>query len=256
MQFFFDILLARLNLVAIILLSGIYILRKLTQENLNGTRTLLAKCNQILRWYHKKLGMLAIALGLAHGLLSSDDVLSFNIGTFTWGILILLALSWLYRKCLKSKGWMYYHRILGVILVGSIVIHITDVGGFTSDMFMISEKQQNLDESDGNKVIPKPDSGPERSAAKFKDGTYTGKATGYRPGLVVEVTISNGKISKVNVIAHNERDPKHYSLGMLKVPEEIVKQQSADVDGISGATKTSNGIKNAVKDALSKAASQ
>ena len=37
------------------------------------------------------------------------------------------------------------------------------------------------------------------------------------------------------------------------IPSEIINEQSLDVDIVSGATYTSNGIINAVKDALSKA---
>lgn len=97
---------------------------------------------------------------------------------------------------------------------------------------------------------------PQMDKAKYANGTYIGNAAGYRPGLVVEITISDGIIAKISIISHNEKDPKHYGPAMKQIPEEIIKNQTTSVDDISGATKTSRGIKSAVNDALAKAAKQ
>lgn len=40
---------------------------------------------------------------------------------------------------------------------------------------------------------------------------------------------------------------------MKEIPKSIIKHQTLDIDSISGATYTSNGIIDAVKDALNKA---
>lgn len=40
---------------------------------------------------------------------------------------------------------------------------------------------------------------------------------------------------------------------MEMIPNEIIQNQSLEVDAVSGATYTSNGIVNAVKDALKQA---
>ena len=39
---------------------------------------------------------------------------------------------------------------------------------------------------------------------KLKDGSYTGTADGFRPGLVVEITVSGSRITEIEVIDHNE----------------------------------------------------
>lgn len=87
---------------------------------------------------------------------------------------------------------------------------------------------------------------------KYKDGTYIGTGTGYRPGLQVSVTIKNGKIADIQVTSNNET-PRFAEQPFAIVPNEIVQAQSTEVDGVSGATRSSNGIKQAVEDALSKA---
>lgn len=87
---------------------------------------------------------------------------------------------------------------------------------------------------------------------KYKDGTYTGTGRGYRPGLKVSVTIKNDKITKIELVSSNET-PGFYERAINVVPNEIIKSQSTNVNAVSGATRTSNGIMEAVDDALSQA---
>lgn len=258
MDFIFDIVLARITFAIVILLSIIYILRKIIQKKFAKTRGFINKLNIFLRQNHKAMGVLAIILGLVHGILSSDNIFIFNLGTYTWFLLVLLGASWYYKSKFKRKSWMYYHRILAVLFISTLFFHIVEVGGFTSNILSISPDKnpsQDISNTDTSHTNVAPNT-RSFTNTKYKDGIYTGNATGYRPGLVVQVTISKGTIANITIVAHNERDPKHYGLAMKQVPEEIIKNQSTTVDGISGATRTSNGIKNAVNDALTKAVNQ
>jgi polyferredoxin len=88
--------------------------------------------------------------------------------------------------------------------------------------------------------------------SKYKDGTYTGVGYGYRPGLQVSVTIKNGEIANIEIGSNNETS-SFGGRAFAVVPSEIVQAQTTNVDGVSGATRSSNGIKQAVEDALSKA---
>jgi uncharacterized protein with FMN-binding domain len=90
-------------------------------------------------------------------------------------------------------------------------------------------------------------------ARVYKDGTYTGSATGFRPGLTVEVTVKGGKLSAVKVVSHNEVNQRFYAYPIQVIPSAIVKSQSTDLDAVSGATCTSKGILAAVEDALKNA---
>ncbi|MDW8802212.1 4Fe-4S binding protein [Clostridium sp. A1-XYC3] len=87
---------------------------------------------------------------------------------------------------------------------------------------------------------------------KYKDGTYEGTGRGYRPNLKVSVTIKNDKITDVQILSNNET-PRYTTIPFDTIPKEIIDSQSTDVDTISGATRTSNGIMEAVEDALSQA---
>jgi NosR/NirI family transcriptional regulator, nitrous oxide reductase regulator len=86
----------------------------------------------------------------------------------------------------------------------------------------------------------------------YKDGTYTGTGRGYRPGLQVEVTIEDSKITDIEIGSNNET-PRYTTRPFNTIPQEIIESQSTDVDTVSGATRTSNGIIAAVEDALNQA---
>ena len=86
----------------------------------------------------------------------------------------------------------------------------------------------------------------------YKDGTYTGSAQGYGGPIQVEVVVKGGKISKVTVLSHSGETPGYYSK-VMGLPGKIVSANSTNVDTVSGATFSSNGIINAVRNALAKA---
>jgi len=87
---------------------------------------------------------------------------------------------------------------------------------------------------------------------QYKDGIYQGSATGFRPGLVVTVTVKNNQITDIKILESHD-DSRFLNLAIQNVPPEIIATQSPEVDAVSGATFSSRGIMEAVKDALAKA---
>ena len=82
--------------------------------------------------------------------------------------------------------------------------------------------------------------------------TVVGTAPGMMGDVTVEVTATPEKIYRLKVLEQNETE----NVGTLAVdalPGAIYEAQSLDVDGVSGATVTSNAIKNAVRNALDSA---
>lgn len=86
----------------------------------------------------------------------------------------------------------------------------------------------------------------------YADGTYTGIGNGYRPNTKVNVTISNGKISVISLVSTNDTD-SFFNKAWSTIKNAILKAQATDVNTVSGATRSSNGIIAAVNDALSQA---
>jgi len=84
----------------------------------------------------------------------------------------------------------------------------------------------------------------------YRDGVYEGKGTGYGRGLKVSVTVTDGGISDIQIISHNEVGKQYYEEAFETIPQRIIEEQDTEVDAVSGATKTSDGIKQAVENAL------
>lgn len=90
-------------------------------------------------------------------------------------------------------------------------------------------------------------------AGGYKDGTYTGSGTGFGGTISVSVTVSGGKIASVNITSAAGETGSYFSRAQ-GVVSRILSSQSPNVDAVSGATYSSNGIISAVQNALSKAA--
>ena len=86
------------------------------------------------------------------------------------------------------------------------------------------------------------------------DGVYEGKAYGYDGAVKATVTIKDGKITDIS-FSSAESDLWYFD--KCKVPRFIrilsKHKNNTDVDAVSGATYSSNGIKKAVLDALKQA---
>ena len=85
-------------------------------------------------------------------------------------------------------------------------------------------------------------------------GVLTGTADGFMGPITVSVTMDGDKIAAVEVVSNSET-PEIAGAALEQIPAAIVAANSADVDIVSGATYTSNGIINAVKNALESAGS-
>ncbi|MCR5665405.1 MAG: FMN-binding protein [Eubacterium sp.] len=86
----------------------------------------------------------------------------------------------------------------------------------------------------------------------FKDGSYTGSAQGFGGNIDVTVVVDGGKIESINIDSASGEDTAYLDMA-VKVIDDIIDTQSLDVDSVSGATYSSNGIKNAVISALEQA---
>ena len=94
----------------------------------------------------------------------------------------------------------------------------------------------------------------EQSQSGYRDGTYEGSAFGFGDVIRVSVTIQNGKMTDIAVLDASGEDKPYYYKQALPLLDEMLAVQSAEVDTVSGATLTAEGLIGAVEDALGKAA--
>lgn len=92
-----------------------------------------------------------------------------------------------------------------------------------------------------------------QEGTSYKDGVYEGTGKGFKNGEIkVKVTITDGKIAKVELVSQ-EKQSYWETMNVASLFDDIVKANGTEIDGVSGATMSSNGVKAAVNDALSKA---
>lgn len=113
--------------------------------------------------------------------------------------------------------------------------------GATDDGTLGKEEEQ--EEPEELEDIKEPDA--------WLDGVYTGSGSGFGGDVKVEVTVQDGKIASIKVLSH--KDGSSYMSKAKSVINRIISKQTTNVDTVSGATFSSQGIIKAVRNALSKA---
>lgn len=86
----------------------------------------------------------------------------------------------------------------------------------------------------------------------LKDGIFEGKAYGYDSYITVSVKIDNGQITDIEITDEAE-DMQYLSRSKSVIGKVLANGGTDGVDTVSGATYTSGGILNAIKNALSAA---
>ena len=92
----------------------------------------------------------------------------------------------------------------------------------------------------------------EGSEGLYKDGAYEGTGTGYKGEIHVMVTVENGQIDGIEVLDMKD-DPAYFNMASELTEDIIAGQTTEGLDTVSGATFSSNGILEAVEDALKEA---
>ena len=103
---------------------------------------------------------------------------------------------------------------------------------------------------------PTPDAAEEQQgeepAGGAADGTYTATAQGFGGEVSVTITVEGGALSAVEAVGGGETAGIG-SRAIEELPEAILEAGSAEVDGVSGATFTSDAVKSAARAAMTEA---
>ncbi|MEV0402404.1 FMN-binding protein [Actinoallomurus sp. NPDC050550] len=113
----------------------------------------------------------------------------------------------------------------------------------------------------GDTAAPAPSASSGTGSGSKSSGSTTRTVTGdtidTRWGPVqVRVTLTSGKITKVETVQVPDGNPRDQEINSFAVPQlkqETLAAQSAQIDTVSGATVTSDGYKNSLQSALDKA---
>lgn len=87
------------------------------------------------------------------------------------------------------------------------------------------------------------------AGGNFQNGIYTGTGEGYRGKVMVTVKVADGKITEL-VLDDYADDKSYMERAKNRIFQEMISRQNTDVDAVSGATYSSNGLIEAVNKAL------
>lgn len=108
-------------------------------------------------------------------------------------------------------------------------------------------------------ATPGPTTSQSGSSTGYKDGTYTGNvADAFYGNVQVAVTISGGRITDVNFLQYPNDRSTSIEINTQAMPylkQEAIQAQSAQVNGVTGASQTSRAFIESLQSALDKARS-
>ena len=139
---------------------------------------------------------------------------------------------------------------LGVSLVIAACVVISLSGYQTKASEPSKDKKQQVSErmTDAETENAAEDTQTATGSFELADGVYKGSATGFSGPVTVAVTIMDKKITSIDILSST--DYEAFFNRAKGVIDRIIASQSFDVDVVSGATYSSNGIIGAVKNAL------
>ena len=90
---------------------------------------------------------------------------------------------------------------------------------------------------------------PTGIASDVPDGVYTGTGQGFGGAITLSVTVDSSRITKIDVLSAEFEDAAYFETATALL-DEILATQSLEVDTISGATFSSRGLIEAVRNAI------
>lgn len=103
----------------------------------------------------------------------------------------------------------------------------------------------------GQKTDPTPAPSSDTAEAKYTPGTYKGTGSGFGGTLEVEVTVSETAIEDIKIVSDSETAGRAETDDAKElVIDDIITKGTTDVDSVTGATMTSDALKEAVAMAL------
>lgn len=138
-------------------------------------------------------------------------------------LLLILALLWQYQQVSTARA----------ATVAARQSEIAEVEAYNTSVLQAMQQQ-------------------EEEVGGLRDGTYEGSGLGFGDTITVSVTIKDGKMTDISVLYADGEDRPYYNQALTML-DEMLSTQSAEVDTVSGATLTAEGLRDAVADALGKA---
>ena len=145
------------------------------------------------------------------------------------------------QKCVSwcPKGNVHFRSRYGVL----IGVGVTCATIMVSQLLIAGNLAKEKTADSVEKTAENDDGG------NFQNGIYTGTGEGYRGKVTVTVKVADGKITEL-VLDDYADDKSYMERAKNRIFQEMISRQNTDVDAVSGATYSSNGLIEAVNKAL------
>lgn len=144
-------------------------------------------------------------------------------------------------------------RAVNLVLIFGVLWQYQNTALLRADAVAQRQKEIKEVEAWNASVLQAQQEAEEEKPTGPKDGTYEGSAYGFGDLITVSVTLKDGKMTDISVLRADGEDKPYYKQA-ASVLNEMLNAQSTEVDTVSGATLTADGLIDAVADALRKAA--
>ena len=144
-------------------------------------------------------------------------------------------------------------RTVNLVLILGVLWQYQNTALLRADAVAQRQKEIKEVEAWNASVLQAQQEAEEEKPTGPKNGTYEGSAYGFGDLITVSVTLKDGKMTDISVLSADGEDKPYYKQA-VSVLNEMLEAQSTEVDTVSGATLTADGLIDAVADALRKAA--
>lgn len=144
----------------------------------------------------------------------------------------------------RMRNKNFFIRVINIVIIVAALLYYNQILSLHQELDKANAAIESMSQTGQN---------AQEAKGAYTDGTYQGSAQGFGGTVTVEVTIENGNIAGIEVVSADGEDAAYYNMA-IDVLDSIIETQSADdIDVVSGATYTSNGIIGAAREALGKA---
>ena len=146
-----------------------------------------------------------------------------------------------------------------VVIIGSLASFQVVANGRAEEAARVKAEQKAAAKAEAERKKAEAKAAADKVAAedakKYKDGIYEGIGEGFGGNIKVRVTVTDGEITDIDAYEHNDEDDEYFGMAVALL-DHMVEINDPGVDVVSEATFSSQGLIEAVGNALEKAVNQ
>lgn len=116
----------------------------------------------------------------------------------------------------------------------------------------VAQRQQEIQEVEAWNASVRQAEQEAEADTGLHDGVYEGTGLGFGDDITVQITVQDGRMTEITVLYADGEDRPYYKQALTML-DPMLAAQSGEVDLVTGATLTCEGLRDAVQDALGKA---